>query len=65
MVHGLVERWLQGLPSLLVQLKDSNPGMTELVLGILKQAVIQSTLKPDGNFASHLVTFFCRYLEIL
>lgn len=65
MVHGLVERWLQGLPSLLVQLKDNNPGMTELILGILKKAVMQNALKPDGNFSSQLITFFCKYLEIL
>jgi len=56
--HGILERWLQGLPSLLVQLKDKSPAMTELVLSILKKAVMQSILKPDDYLLSHMALFF-------
>ena len=43
-----------------MQLKDSSAGMTELVLGILKKAVMQSVLKPDDSFLAHLTLFFCK-----
>ncbi|XP_068670358.1 testis-expressed protein 10-like [Montipora foliosa] len=56
-VQSVVKRWLQGLPSLLLRLKDT-PALTEFVLGILKKAVVQGVLKPDANFSSNLSIFF-------
>ncbi|XP_078376384.1 testis-expressed protein 10-like isoform X2 [Oculina patagonica] len=59
-VHGLVEKWLQGLPGVLVQLKDDSPGMTELVLKDMKKALVQCVLQPDANFLAHLSLFFSK-----
>lgn len=59
-MHGFIEKWLQGLPSLLVQLKDASPGMTELVLRVMKKAMVQHVLQPDDNCLAHLALFFCK-----
>jgi len=59
-VHAVVQKWLQGLPSVLLLLKDANPRMTELVLRDMKKAVVQCVLQPDDNFLAHLSLFFCR-----
>lgn len=59
-VHAVVQKWLQGLPSVLLLLKDANPSMTELVLRDMKKAVVQCVLQPDDNFLAHLSLFFCR-----
>ena len=59
-VHGLVEKWLQGLPSVLVQLKDASPSMTKLVVRNMKKAMVQCVLQPDDNFLAHLSMFFCK-----
>ncbi|KAJ7354741.1 Testis-expressed sequence 10 protein [Desmophyllum pertusum] len=59
-VHGFIEKWLQGLPSLLVQLKDASPGMTELVLRVMKKAMVQHVLQPDDNCLAHLALFFSK-----
>lgn len=64
-VHGLVEKWLQGLPGVLVQLKDDSPGMTELVLKDMKKALVQCALQPDDNFLAHLSLFFGKCSDIM
>ena len=64
-VHGLVEKWLQGLPSVLVQLKDASPGMTEVVLKDMKKALVQCVLQPDDNFLAHLSLFFCKWSDTM
>lgn len=63
-VQGVTDRWLHGLPALLVQLRDKSPGMTQLIVGILKRAVVQGALKPDDNFLTHLAMFFCKCSEM-
>ena len=60
MLHELIQRWLAGLPSLLVQLKNNSPSLTELILGILKKAVMQKRLIPESNIFQYLATFFCK-----
>ena len=59
-LHELIQRWLDGLPSLLVQLKNNSPSLTELILGILKKALMQKRLIPESNIFQYLATFFCK-----
>ncbi|XP_015776654.1 PREDICTED: testis-expressed sequence 10 protein-like [Acropora digitifera] len=59
-VQRVVHKWLQGLPRLLLQLKDDSPALTELVLGILKKALMQSFLKADREVSSSLWMFFSK-----
>ena len=63
-VHGVVQKWLQGLPSVLLLLKDASPSMTELVLRDMNKAMVQCVLKPDHNFLAHLSLFFCRFSDL-
>ena len=60
-VQGVTDRWLHGLPGLLVQLRHKSPGMTQLIVDILKRAVMRGALKPDDHFLTHLVMFFCKW----
>lgn len=64
-MHELVEKWLQGLPSVLVQLKDASTSMTELVIGNMKKAMVQCVLQPDDNFLAHLSMFFCKCSDMM
>ena len=63
-VHAVVQKWLQGLPSVLLLLKDASPSMTELVLTDMKKAMVQGVLQPDHNFLAHLSLFFCRCSDL-
>ena len=60
----MVQRWLHGLPSVLLLLKDGSPSMTELVLRDMKKAMVQRVLQSDHNFVAHLSLFFCRCSEM-
>ena len=59
-VQELVEKWLLGLPGLLVQLKEATPGLIELVLRVMKKAVVQGVLQSDDKVLSQLAMFFCK-----
>ncbi|XP_020632302.1 testis-expressed protein 10-like [Orbicella faveolata] len=59
-VHAVVQKWLQGLPSVLLLLKDASPSMTELVLRDMKKAMVQCVPQPDHNFLAHLSLFFSK-----
>lgn len=63
-VHAVVQKWLQGLPSVLLLLKDANPSMTELVLRDMKKAMVQCVPQPDHNFLAHLSLFFCGFSDL-
>ena len=63
-VHAVVQKWLQGLPSVLLLLKDASTSMTELVLRDMNKAMVQCVLKPDHSFLAHLSLFFCRFSEL-
>lgn len=60
----MVQKWFQGLPSVLLLLKDASPSMTELVLRDMKKAMVQCVLQPDDNFLAHLSLFFCRCFDL-
>ncbi|XP_022787365.1 testis-expressed protein 10-like isoform X1 [Stylophora pistillata] len=59
-LHKPVEKWLLGLPGLLVQLKDTTPGLTELVLRVMKKAVVQGILQSDDKVLAQLASFFSK-----
>ena len=59
-MQELVEKWLLGLPGLLVQLKEATPGLIELVLRVMKKAVVQGVLQSDDKVLSQLAMFFCK-----
>ena len=60
MLHELIQRWLAGLPSLLVQLKNNSPSLTELIIGILKKTLMQKRLIAESNVFQYLAAFFCK-----
>ena len=60
MLHELIQRWLAGLLSLLVQLKNNSPSLIELILGILKKALMQKRFIPESNIFQYLAAFFCK-----
>ena len=47
-----------------MQLKDASPGMTELVLRVMKKAMVQGVLQPDGNVLAQLALFFCKCFNV-
>lgn len=63
-VHAVIQKWLQGLPSVLLLLEDGSPSMTELVLRDVKKAMVQCVLRPDHSFLAHLSLFFCRCSDL-
>ena len=54
-VSTVLEKWLQSLPRMLVQLKTSCPEMTSLVLKVMANALMRKLIE---GFGQHLALFF-------
>ena len=57
-VSTVLEKWLQSLPRMLVQLKASCPEMTSLVLKVMANALMRKLIEGERSLCQHLADLF-------
>ena len=57
-VSTVLEKWLQSLPRMLVQLKTSCPEMTSLVLKVMANALMRKLVEGEQSLCQQLGLFF-------
>ena len=61
-VSTVLEKWLQSLPRMLVQLKTSCPEMTSLVLKVMANALMRKLIEGERSLCQHLVNTWLYFL---